>query len=51
MGSDGEKKILRGRKERIMEDLTWRERKIRWKLGDIARSEEMEGRRVWIRGE
>lgn len=25
----GKKKILRGRRERIVEDLTWRERKIR----------------------
>lgn len=26
------KRRLRGRKERIVEDLTWKERKMRWKL-------------------
>lgn len=25
------KKMLRGRSERIMKDLTWRERKMRWR--------------------
>lgn len=34
------KKTLRGRKERIMEDLTWKERKMRWRLEQIARKEE-----------
>jgi len=37
------KKKLKGR-----EDLTWEERKIRWKLREIARREEGEGRRVRI---
>jgi len=46
----GKKKILRGRRERIVEDLTWRERKIRWRLGEIARKEEAAGRRVWVKG-
>lgn len=40
------KKRLRGRKERIVEDLTWKERKMRWKLEDIARMEEKRGKRV-----
>lgn len=39
---------LRGRKKRIGEDLTWRERKLRWKLEEIAREEERKGSRVWI---
>lgn len=35
------KKKLRGRKERIMEDLTWKERKMRWKLeGNSERGRE-----------
>lgn len=34
------KKKLRGRKERIDADLTWKERKTRWKLRKIARMEE-----------
>lgn len=42
------KKRLRGRKERIVEDLTWKERKMRWKLEDIARMEERRGKRVWV---
>lgn len=45
----GKKSKLRGRKERIGEDLTWRERKMKWLLEDIAREEEREGRRVWLR--
>jgi len=44
------KKNLRGRKERILEDLSWRERRVRWRLGEIARMEEAKGRRVWVRG-
>lgn len=31
--------------ERISKDLSWKERRIRWKLGEIARMEEP-GRRV-----
>lgn len=38
------KKKLRGKKERILEerileDWTWKERKMRWKLEEIAREE------------
>lgn len=40
------KKILRGRRERIVEDLTWRKRKIKWGVGEILRKEEAAGRRV-----
>ncbi|XP_070168832.1 uncharacterized protein PF3D7_1120000-like [Polyergus mexicanus] len=42
------KKKLRGREERIEDDLTWEERKVRWRLREIARKEEGEGRRVRI---
>lgn len=42
------KKRLRGRKERIAEALTWKERKMRWKLEDIARTEERRGKRIWV---
>lgn len=35
---------LKGRRERIGEDLTWRERKMKWNIEDIAREEEREGR-------
>jgi len=42
------KRELKGRKERIMEDWTWKERKIRWRLEEIARREERRGRRVRI---
>lgn len=34
------KRRLKGRKERIGVDLTWKERKTRWKLGEIARMKE-----------
>lgn len=33
------KKKLKGRKERIIEDWTWKERKIWWKLEEVARRE------------
>lgn len=42
-------KKLRGRMERISKDLSWKERRVRWKLGEIARMEEATGRRVWVK--
>jgi len=39
---------LKGRKEIIMEDWTWGERKMRWKLEEIAKKEEKEGRKICI---
>lgn len=39
---------LKGRKERIVDDWTWKERKMRWKLEEIARTEMGKGKRVWI---
>lgn len=42
------KRALRGRRERIIEDRTWKERKMRWHLESIAAREEREGRRVRI---
>ena len=50
MGSVKKKRNLRGRKKRIEEDLTWKERQTRWRLRRIARLEE-EGNRVWVRQE
>lgn len=41
-------KKLKGRMERISKDLSWKERRVRWKLGEIARKEEATGRRVWV---
>lgn len=42
------KKLLKGRKKTILDDLTWKERKIKWELNQIARKKEGSGRRVWI---
>jgi len=42
------KNKLKGRKEKIREDWTWKERKMRWNLEQIARKEMGKGRRVWI---
>ena len=42
------KKNLRGREERILADWTWKERKMRWRLKKIARTEEEKGNRVWL---
>lgn len=41
------KNRLKGRKERILEDWSWKERRMRW-LEEIARKKEREGKRVWI---
>lgn len=41
-----EEKELKGRKEKLLEDWTWEER--RWKLKEIAREEKRGGKRVWI---
>lgn len=38
------KKNLKDRKERIVEDLTWKKRKMRWKLEDTLRMEEWRGK-------
>lgn len=40
----GKKKNVRDRKEKIWEDWTWGERRMRWKLEEIARKEEKKGR-------
>jgi hypothetical protein len=42
------KKGLKGKKIRIEDDLTWEERKIRWKIREIAEEERRKGGRVWI---
>lgn len=42
------KRNLKGRRGRIMENWTWKERKMRWKLEEIAKVEEGKGRKVWI---
>ncbi|KAL6420239.1 hypothetical protein ACFW04_014609 [Cataglyphis niger] len=43
------KKLLKGRKKRILEDWTWKERRMKWSLEGIAREEEKKGKKVWIR--
>jgi len=40
------KNRLKGRKERILEDWTWKERRIRWKIEKIARREMTKERKV-----
>lgn len=41
------KKELRGKKERIEDNLMAMERKMKWKLEDIAREQERLGKKVW----
>lgn len=43
------KSNLKGRKEIVSEDWTWEERKLRWKIGEVARIEERKGSegQVW----
>lgn len=43
------KSKLRGRRERIGEDLTWRERRMKWLLEEIAREEQRKERKAWVR--
>lgn len=42
---------MRGREERIEEGLTWREKKMMWRLKEIAGREEREGMKAWVRYE
>lgn len=42
------KSNLRSRRKRIMEDCTWKERRMRWRLEEITRKEESAGRKVRI---
>ncbi|XP_043256876.1 trichohyalin-like [Colletes gigas] len=39
---------LRGRKERVEDDMTWRERRMQWQLRRIGVEEEVKGRRVRV---
>lgn len=41
------KKVLRGKRVRIEDDLTWEERKMKWKLAEIAEGEKKKGNKVW----
>lgn len=42
------KRNLGSRRERITEDMTWRERKMKWRLEEIAREEIRKGKRAWV---
>jgi len=39
---------LKGEAIWILEDLTWRERQVRWKIREAVWEEERKGARVWI---
>jgi len=39
---------LRGERIWIEDDLTWRERQVRWKIREVAKEEERKGVRVWV---
>lgn len=45
------KSRLIGRKKRglvVLEDWIWKQRRMRWKLKEIARMEEKKGKKIWI---
>lgn len=42
------KKELKGEKVWIVDDLTWRERRSRWRFREAVRIEERAGARIWI---
>ncbi|KMQ90682.1 hypothetical protein RF55_9533 [Lasius niger] len=41
------KKVLKGKMTRIEDDLTWGERRMKWKIGEIVEEERRKGNRVW----
>jgi len=41
------KKELKGKKIRIEDNLTWGERRMKWRIGEIAEEERRKGNRVW----
>jgi len=41
------KKELKGKKIRIDDDLTWAERRMKWRIGEIAEEERKKGNKVW----
>lgn len=43
------KKGLKGREERIEDDLTWEERKMQFKLREIAQKERANGKSTWVK--
>ncbi|EFN83458.1 vicilin-like seed storage protein At2g18540 [Harpegnathos saltator] len=51
----GKREIMRRRKEimekgiKVEDDLTWKERKMRWNLKEIAREERGKGKNVWVK--
>jgi len=40
---------MKGRKIRIEDDLTWKERRMEWRIKEIARQERGRGKGVWKR--
>ncbi|EFN89388.1 hypothetical protein EAI_16183 [Harpegnathos saltator] len=54
---EGKMEIMRRRKEikekgiKVEDDLTWKERKMRWNLEEIEREERGKGRNVWVKYE
>lgn len=42
------KRELKGRREKIIKDWTWKERKMKWKLEEIAREKERRKMKVWV---
>lgn len=43
------KRKLRGREIWIEDDLTWKERRAKWMLMQVAIRKEAEGRKVWLK--
>ncbi|KAM0727873.1 hypothetical protein ACS0PU_005342 [Formica fusca] len=39
---------IKGRDIRLDDDLTWRERRMRWLIESVARREREKGKRVWV---
>lgn len=42
------KKKLKGGKGLIIKDLTWKERRMKWKMREIAKGEEEKENKVWL---
>lgn len=44
----GRKGKLKGRRVKIEDDLTWGERKMKWRIEETAETERKKGNRMWM---
>lgn len=42
---------LKGRKVWIEDDLTWKERQVKWRIRELVKKEERKAARIWVKPE